>query len=324
MEVEEQKYIYAQRQDIFPEVKTYFDEVVMTTCRQFFLGLLEPRGTHNFFDVSNDNIRKGIIRPPYFSDVMADYVLTQILPLEYIVKSEKLKDGFLVQRMEDEEAITHIMNTFTDSLAVLKAVYLEVWPKHHPLMYKRITKRGNEIFDIHLMQRSAAEKIYNAMLKLTNYFYYQFRPSRSIDDIPGDIVQLGKLNKFDVSKGEGLSEDKSKLVNALMWFVTGFTDWLEIEAGYPADIVAAARMIMPFKSDEEINYFCNPEKPNRKVQTEEQYRNMQELEDRIYKIFIAQNIYPSDQALFMALGLIISVVQDEEWNKISRYIDYFI
>jgi len=307
-----------RRDKINLAVETYFDTVVLSVCKNFFLGLIEQRGELNFYTVNMKNIKDRVISPPYFNEVMAEYVLTEILPLAAVLNQKRISQQS-IETLYDGEQVTRIQEMFSEATGLRKA-FLGVWPKLHHLRFDRTTKRGKTVSDIYLMSKPAAEKIHTAKLLLSSHLHSILKGNISEGAIEDQIIALSQNNTLNIA-GQGLSDTKDKLLHSLMWVVSAFTDWLQVEAVFPADIIASVRMIAPFEGVDVLSLVV-PIRPKDDVDEKEQ-SYLQALEDRIYNIFIQQDLYPSEQTLYMTLGFLVNVSNDEVLTeRIIRFGEY--
>jgi hypothetical protein len=304
-------------------IDTYISNVVIPTCVNFFKGLLLPRGEASFKTINPDNVKHGIIEPPYFSDVMAEYVLTEILPLKKIYTAEHMLDNTITQECNNEQALSAIQEEFTSQIDYKKE-FAEVWPKDHACAYERITKKGTKMPDIYLMSKQAAQKICKAKLLLIAYLSLTKVDFNNSDEITNTILKFSSENSLNIS-GQGLSSSKEKLVDGFMWVCTAFTDWLQIEAVYPSDVLATVRMLMPFEQDDGSDVILGATIPvkSASVKNEKDKKYLMELEERMYTIFTKQDLYPSDEALALTIGFLEYMSKNKDVaEKVIQYIGY--
>lgn len=304
-------------------IQTYFDNVVLATCVNFFKGCLTPRGEASFNTITPENVKNRIIDPPFFSDVMAEYVLTEILPLKKIYKAEHMLDTVIAQQCNNDKLISSIQEQFTKSIVYAKE-FADVWPKDHPCAYERLDKKGNKKTSIYMMSKQAAQKLCKAKLLLIEYLKLTKVNMEDTEEVTESILQFSSVNTLNIS-GQGLSSMKEKLVNGFMWICTAFTDWLQIEAVYPADVLASIRMMLPFEEDDDSNVILDASIPLKasSVTSESEKKYILELEERIYSIYIKQDLYPSDEALALTIGFLEYMSKHKDIaEKTLHYIEY--
>ena len=279
-------------------VNHYMEHVVYPVCTQFFVALVEPRGNHGFFNITPDNARRGFIQTPHFSETMADYVIQHILPLGKLVGnkmvSEDVKSIFYT---ENEAAMRQCMTTFTNQLSDYKDAFRSMLMDNPLLVHPMVDARGNPVLDakgeqkqsIFLMTRAAAQKIITAKYLLIDYL--SLNPEvENEESAEQEIMKLSSYNSLLLS-GTGLPQDMERCLHAFLWVLSSVIDWLETEAVYPEDVLAAARLAMPFVDQPDtINELVKP------------MTNSESLEDRIYQIITGYDLYISEQALHMIIG----------------------
>jgi hypothetical protein len=289
-------------------VNTYMSNVLAISAN-FLKGLTYPR-SDIFKRVDCPNINAGIVNLPVFTGEMAEYVITQILPLESIYKKGLIDDKY--QLAFDRTAKQELQQRFDTLTQSIKYYFKSCWKKEQESQEKKKPL-------IPVLTSEAAEKFLILQSNLRSYLKLQKDSVKTYEDMMKSLQELSLNNNLYIT-GSGFASSAEKLVKVLIWVISAYTDWFAIDIVEPSDIHAAVSVILPFNevNAEIIGDIMKGEGLDK--QQKEQFLNT------LYRTFIGQNLYITEVALQKCANFVLGLKARHQdlLSKALNFASYYV
>jgi hypothetical protein len=298
---------------------------ILTLCATFLKGLTLKRN-QTFVAVECRNMiafdartKKYNIEPPYLTELMAKYVVTQICPFRNMINFAENVSA----ETAELDAIVNKFNTITESL--YDPMYLselksnKCWPKSHALKTEEQTakrKRQGQADEfkeefktkikVQFMEPGASKVLLKTKKSLTEFLKLQSMTANNTSDsfLFEQIKGAAEHNNLNIALPE-LSDKGQQLYRALMWIITAYTDWLGIDYIETPDVRAALGVMLStpnsIVSDEAITNLMvpNPELP-------------EALKNLVFDNIVMNNdLYISEPTMIRLASALLRMIQQE-------------
>lgn len=279
---------------------------VLTLSANFLKGLTFPR-SELFKHVTCPNIKLGSVGLPFFTGQMADYVITQILPLENVYKKGLIDLEYqLAFNKAAQEAMQERFQVLAESI---QQSYKKCWAK---------TKEDKKTVYAPVLTQEAAEKFLILRSNLRSFLNLNSGAS-SYEEMMQALKGLGATNNLYIT-ATGFSNNTEQLVKALVWIISAYADWFDIDVVEQADVHSAVFMLIPFPDVE-------PEVIGDIMKGESLDEAQKDLFlNNLYRVFISNNLYINDVSLQKTADFILGLKtrHNELYKKVLNFANMYL
>lgn len=280
---------------------------------KFYRGLMYPRSKlHTSFKCnqvsfeSYDDSNKQIVANfPHVDEVMSDYILTQILPLQLIMSNTNTSvQSFQFNNTKTQQFLIDKFNTIvypTDSVVVNNE---QCTQKQGQLKTQIISKNNT-------MSLKAAEHFLRAKEYLHSYLTSNKQLHTYIDYM-NELLKLSAVNSLNIVANDLQNNYQyQQLVKAMVWLLTSIVDWLDTNVIEPSDVQILAEMLIPASLNIDANKIS-------KILNQSHFEDQityKKLYEVLYRVLYQNHLHAAQPALTKLTNLFMYIHENQSLLK---------
>lgn len=234
----------AEQQPLAPQVAmSTFDKVleqlmslVYKWIGLFYVGLLLPRKSFQRVDCLSIADRSAPL--PYLTDLIVDYVLTQLLPFSTIFDTQAL-----VGAANDPASEQNVKEGLNQAIIAIKKHFscIEVMQTTETNTHIKEFFQGN-----HFITPQAVHHIVQFGIQFKSYLRILLGENEQPDAYFNAVKNLAQRNILNTANLQALGDPAyPQIVRAILWILTAYADWFNVKLIDIADVLATSSMILP-------------------------------------------------------------------------------
>jgi hypothetical protein len=238
----------------YPELQQYVKNKIKDLCNisailMSYICLNRP----GYIEVNQKNIYNEIIRFPFLSQDLVEYIITQILKVDFnIVASYEINLGipsnFIFENYKPlSEQLKNIYKNNSSKQEKGSAVEKRFVSKIKEKLKEKDFKSLSKEYDV-FIHPHALRTIYNYGKWIVSNIIldldYQYDSRRLIENIKNFETKLQNTSNISKPQDRGLMEEENIIVNSILWLLCGVVDWLDKETIETKEFVVIKQLLL--------------------------------------------------------------------------------